>query len=223
MTPSSQYLAIRVHIPIACFRKPHAREYAETFPVAPPATIYGMLLSMVGEENRLQHQSVCMSIAQLSTPSKSVVLRTFYRYKNANNVNDGTNRVPDWQELLTDVRLAVWIRDGATEPAAPTIGTLRQRIQRVIDNPASVDRFGALCCGESTHLVDGVWPLAKRPIQQDEQIEHLVPSSLGWITLPVWPNHVQSKGSKWASFDLEQVNKDWIPSEKDWTIISPST
>ncbi len=214
--------ALRIHIPITCFRKPHAREYAETFPIAPPATIFGMLLSMIGEENRLQHASARLAIARLVESPKSKVLRTFYRLKNINDLCDGTNRVPDWQELLTDVRMAIWIMDGDSEPAEKSHGTLRQRVQNVLENPASVDRFGALCCGESTHLVDGVWFLAAKPIQIGEQIEHLIPSPMGWLTLPIWPDHIGSKGTRWASFDSDVSDSNWIPSESDWTTICPS-
>ncbi|WP_422387114.1 CRISPR-associated protein Cas5 [Aphanizomenon flos-aquae] len=34
-------------VPIACFRQSPAREYAETYPVPPLSTVYGMLLSLV--------------------------------------------------------------------------------------------------------------------------------------------------------------------------------
>src|SRR6202044_1447868 len=40
-----------VSAPVASFRVPQAREYWETLPCPPPATVYGMLLSAVGEPN----------------------------------------------------------------------------------------------------------------------------------------------------------------------------
>jgi len=51
-------LGIRVTVPIACFRKGLAREYLETEPLPPPATCYGFLLSLVGEEQARPSRSL---------------------------------------------------------------------------------------------------------------------------------------------------------------------
>ena len=45
-------VGVYICAPVASFRVPRAREYFETFPCPPPSTVYGMLLSMVGEVNR---------------------------------------------------------------------------------------------------------------------------------------------------------------------------
>src|SRR5438552_17771195 len=74
-------LALFVSVPVASFRVPQAREYFETLPSPPPSTVYGMLLSLVGEPNRLRHIGSEIAVALLSTPSQSGVLRTLWRVK----------------------------------------------------------------------------------------------------------------------------------------------
>src|SRR5437016_12184929 len=109
-------VGLYVSVPIACFRVPRAREYFETFPCPPPSTVYGMLLSMVGEVNRRVHEGAELAIALLSEPGCSVVLRTLWRVKDRKEGPGlSNNRRPDFQELLTDIRLAVWVRKGSGE------------------------------------------------------------------------------------------------------------
>lgn len=40
-------ISVRVQVPYASFRKSYARSFAESYPFPPPATVYGMLLSLV--------------------------------------------------------------------------------------------------------------------------------------------------------------------------------
>src|SRR5215207_9386739 len=74
-------VALFVSVPIAAFRAPYAREYLETLPCPPPATVYGMLLSLVGEENRRTHIGADVATAMLSEPALSTVIRTSWRLK----------------------------------------------------------------------------------------------------------------------------------------------
>ena len=70
-----------VSVPVAGFRVAQAREYWETYPTPPPSTVYGMLLSLVGESDRLAHQGAEIGLAVVSKPEISVVLRTLWRVK----------------------------------------------------------------------------------------------------------------------------------------------
>jgi CRISPR-associated protein Cas5t len=144
-------IALQVEVPIACFRQSRAREYVETYPVPPPSTVYGMLLSLVGEENRYRHCGVKLAIALLSQPEKSIVIRTFRRVKKMRDINHSSNARPDYQELMTNVEFVVWV-SAATDKATPT---LPERLQQAFIDPASVNRFGGLCLGESRDLVNG--------------------------------------------------------------------
>lgn len=146
-------LALYVSVPVAAFRAPYAREYLETLACPPPATVYGMLLSLVGEENRYAHVGAEIALAMLSQPALSTVLRTSWRLKTGAPPGTGSNKRPDYQELLTDVRLAVWVRPGRAEKAARP---LSERVRAAVDREEAPSRYGALALGESTHLVDEV-------------------------------------------------------------------
>jgi len=197
MEPLRLYLSV----PVAGFRVAQAREYWETYPCPPPSTVYGMLLSMVGEPNRLIHQGAEIATALLCAPERSVILRTLWRIKNRKaGQGQANNKRPDFQELLTGVKLAIWVRSGPSEQTP----TLAQRVVAALENPAGVTRFGAVALGESTHLVDEIrsWrrddPSQGRVLTQDPQ---------GELTLPVWPDHVGSKNTKWAQFSLQPEAK----------------
>src|SRR5688500_16225842 len=141
-------LGVYVTVPVACFRKGLAREYLETEPLPPPATRYGFLLSLVGETNRLRHIGCRVSPVRLNQPQTSVVLRTVWRVKKAPLGSPGNTR-PDYQQLLTDVRLLMWL-DSSGETSGEL--TLEARVRAALADPAGVSRFGGLCLGESTHL-----------------------------------------------------------------------
>jgi CRISPR-associated protein Cas5t len=203
-------IGLYVSVPVASFRVPRAREYFETFPIPPPATVYGMLLSMTGEVNRRVYEGTEIAIALLSEPEYSVVLRTLWRVKKKESgLGIGENRRPDFQELLTDIRLAVWVRD---EELMET--SLAKRIRKSFDNPSTINRFGGLCLGESTHLVDEVSLL--NPSEQQGQF--LIADDEGDLSLPIWPDHVGSK-TRWGQYYLQPSNlSDGIPANA-WTVI----
>lgn len=212
MTVSTAPLALRVEVPIACFRQSRAREYAETYPVPPPSTVYGMLLSMLGEMDRYKHCGVKLAIALLSKPELSTVIRTFRRFKKK-DIHDPSNARPDYQELLTDIHFVVWVAAG-TDTAKPT---LPERLQMAFANPASINRFGGLCLGESRDLVNSVLPLKQK--DQEELLQWLEQNEDGLLTLPYWVDHVGSRGTRWQRYRLLKPSNQWQPSELAWTII----
>jgi CRISPR-associated protein Cas5t len=210
----SDMIGLYLSVPVAGFRVPHAREYFETLPVPPPSTLYGMLLSLVGEELRTRHEGAELAVAMLSEPPVSVVLRTTWRVKDKKQGPGlGNNRRPDFQELLTDLRLALWLRAGRMEHGAPN---LLQRVAEVLANPAASRRFGALALGESTHLVDEL-----RPLRPDDlkDARPLVADPDGDLSLTLWPNHVGSKGTVWGQYRLADGMPEEVPPENAWITI----
>lgn len=208
-------VGLYVSVPIACFRVARAREYFETFPCPPPSTVYGMLLSMVGEVNRRQHEGAEIAIALLSEPSYSVVLRTLWRVKDRKEGPGlGTNRRPDFQELLSDTQLAIWIREGATEE----IGTsLASRVLEALKLPSSVSRFGGLSLGESAHLVDEITMLNGEVLKG----QLLKAEDDGDLSLPIWPDHVGS-ATRWGQYrlaDAADITSEMLDHESAWTVI----
>lgn len=207
-------VALFVSVPVASFRVPRAREYFETLPCPPPSTVYGMLLSLVGETNRHAHEGAELAIALVSQPNYSVVLRTLWRVKSRQQgLGQGENKRPDFQELLTNVRALVWVRQGAEETAATSLAV---RVHEAITQPHSVSRFGGLSLGESTHLVDEL-----RLAREDDVIagRALLNDEAGELSLPIWPDHVGSRKTSWRQFSLQETAIGLTPDGRSWVPI----
>lgn len=206
MTACACYLAA----PVAGFRSPWAREYLETLPAPPPATVYGALLSAIGEGNRLAHEGAELAVGLLSTPARSRVLRTLWRVKKRNlPLGHDENKRQDFQELLVDVRLAIHVRTGADRHQPPLV----DRLLLASTNPASVTRWGALALGESTHLVDEFRAL--RAEEAHLEARWLVRDDRGPFALPVWVDHVGSAGTRFAQCALTEGTVG-APPEAAW-------
>ncbi len=216
---SDSPLRLFMSVPVACFRVAYAREYWETYPCPPPSTLYGMLLSLMGETDRLVHSHAEVALAMLSRPLRSVVLRTLWRVKKKKSgLGLGENARPDFQELLTGIRLSVWIRKGKEESGGSD-GPLAARLRRAFSDPDSVSRFGGLALGESTHLVDEIRPWRKG---DPDRGRLLIRNEAGSLTLPVWPDHVGARGTRWGRFDLKpEAVLSEEPGDDAWVPITP--
>ncbi|HEY6001183.1 MAG TPA: type I-MYXAN CRISPR-associated protein Cas5/Cmx5/DevS [bacterium] len=189
-------ISLRVTIPVCGFRKGYAREFLETEEVPPPSTVYGFLLSLVGEEDRRAYLGTQLACAIVQAPQVSTVLRTVWRVKslkdkagNPQLPGVGSNRRPDFQEILTGLELVIWVLDGP----------LADRLRRASSSPADIERFGGLSLGESRDLVNDIWwasdltGIKCQWVTRDPQ---------GDLPLPVWVDHVGSIGTIWAQFTL---------------------
>jgi CRISPR-associated protein Cas5t len=212
---TAEVVALYVSAPVAAFREPYAREYLTTLPCPPPATVYGMLLSLVGEVERHAHAGAELALAVISQPARSTVIRTSWRVKSADvPAGLGGNKRPDYQELLTDVRLVIWVRRGADEAERPLV----ERVRAAVDREESPVRFGALALGESTHLVDEV----RRWRAEDGRVGRLlVRDPSGELALPVWVDHVGSAGTRWGQYRLSDGEIGPVPADEAWSRIGP--
>jgi CRISPR-associated protein Cas5t len=206
-------IALQVDVPIACFRQSHAREYAETYPVPPPSTIYGMLLSILGEMDRYKHCGIQLAIAMLKNPNKSTVLRTFRRFKKK-EINHPGNARPDYQELLTDIQFIVWVAPGKDRENP----TMPERLQAAFIHPEIINRFGGVCLGESRDLVNSVTLVPDNSL--NTSMRWLVQDSDGTLTLPYWVDHVGSQGTRWRRYLFLELWQMY-PPESAWTTIEP--
>jgi CRISPR-associated protein Cas5t len=207
---------LHVTVPIACFRKGMAREYLETEPLPPPATCYGFLLSLVGETDRHTHLGSRVTAGLVGGTHTSVVLRTVWRVKERTSPQgSGTNARPDYQQLLTGdgclqpfVELVVWL--DSTDDASPG-DKLERRVHVALDNArrGTISRFGGLSLGESTHMVDSVCHLtdARRRSLEGRRLRVFEVHAKGSLTLPVWVDHVGSRGTRYATGAL--IERDW--------------
>ena len=202
---------LRVDVPIASFPTSRSREYRQTYPVPPPSTVYGMLLSLVGETDRYKHCGVKIALALLSEPAKSVTLRTMRRFKNK-KIYHKENTRPDFQEILTGIELMIWV-DRGEDRATPNLG---DRIAEAFADPASVKRFGALCLGESRDLVNSVDLITNS--DSNLNLKYLIQDRSGDLSLPYWVDYVGSKDTCWLRYTLENLPQA-IPPNLAWTIV----
>jgi CRISPR-associated protein Cas5/DevS len=137
-------------------------------------------------------------------------------------LGSGANARPDYQELLTNVRVVIWI-DSTDEVDQKLV--LEERVSIAIANPSSIDRFGGLSLGESSHLVDEVSFIdCIDNTAKAEQVQLFVVRERGRYTLPVWVDHVGSAGTLYATGDLETRPLALPPSFNELPIItSPRT
>jgi CRISPR-associated protein Cas5t len=208
-------IALRIEVPIACFRQSRAREYAETYPVPPPATVYGMLLSIVGEMDRYKHCGTKLAIALLSKPEKSTVIRTFRRFKKK-EISDPSNARPDYQELLTNIDLIVWVN---SEKETQQL-TLNDRLQQAFKQPEQIDRFGGLCLGESRDLINSV--AIASSVEFRPMMQWLIRDEDGLLTLPYWVDHIGSRGTRWYRYSLQEPSNSQHYLNHAWTEIQSS-
>ena len=196
-------LGLLVTVPIACFRKGLAREYLETELLPPPSTCYGFLLSLVGETDRQRHVGCQVCPVMVNEPEQSVVLRTIWRVKSTPLGSSGNTR-PDYQQLLTNVKLVIWL-DSTKERTDET--PLESRVQKVMTQPKQSSRFGGLCLGESTHLVDEVDLISTTTFDRkpNQPARAFLRRERGRFTLPVWVDHVGSAGTRYVTGDLVEI------------------
>ena len=210
-------IKLRVTVPIACFRPGAAREFWETHPLPPPSTLYGFLLSLVGETDRNCHVGVRCTAGLLNQPERSTVLRKLWRIKeygeNKSAQGAGTNVRPDFQHLLTDIQLVVFV--DSTEEKSENENTLENRI-KIAMNPETrnqISRFGGLSLGESTHMVDEVSLLETSEKLPRPAMTYLAEDD-GNLTLPIWVDHVGREGTRYVTGRIVQLDFDTPPSEK---------
>src|SRR5262245_54037700 len=176
-------LTARVDVPYASFRKSFARSFAETYPLPPPATVYGMLLSLVGERFRSRHEGVRLAFAYKRIPQIATTLRKLSRYKYGVPAKQSKlGNAPDFIETICGVEFLCWVDSSQEKEGAETLET---RIITAIQSPDKVDRYGLLCLGLSDDAVNEV--SLCRDIKG--QWHRLLPSSAGSIELPIWVDH----------------------------------
>jgi len=138
------------------------------------------------------------------------VLRTAWRIKKKRiPPGTGSNRRPDYQEVLSGLEFGVWVADGP----------LAARLKTAGDNYGNITRYGGLSLGESRDLVDEVsfdpdWGAARGLWLSAEDT--------GAFPLPVWVDHVGSKGTRWVQFAFKEAPLEEPPPEDArWISIEP--
>lgn len=201
-------LQLYLDVPLTSFPRSYARDYKETYRFPPPSTVYGCLLSFVGEVNLERHCGVKLAIGLLGEdPPVSRILRKQRQHK---FVGLGTypmakHNKPNFQEVISGLRLAIAV-DSSQETETPT---LSDRLQIALTTPAEISRFGGVSLGESWSLINGIrfWH------NQDGNPRWLCTDPRGLIALPIWIDRKTSQGT----FCRYRLDSEW--SDHCWTVI----
>lgn len=197
-----------IDCPCTSFPRSFARDYKETYLYPPPSTIYGFLLSLVGEADLSAHLGVKLAIGIVGEkPSVSRIVRKQRHHKfskkHLQTYPPGKFSKPNHQELLTDVKVVISL-DSSQEKVAVN---LAERVTIALSSPGQISRFGGLSLGESWSLVNGI----RAYRQGDGIISWLVKDNRGLIGLPVWIDRATGKGT-FKRFSLGTPGDDFSDS-----------
>lgn len=196
-------LCLFVDVPMASFRPMWSREYQETYPVPPPSTIYGMLLSLVGveREEKKRHVGVKIAVALQDQPERGRIFRKFRRVaQSKEDVDPLTDRRPDYQELVLWLKFWLWVDDSGANN--PLVEKIRESLDK--ERQKSITRHGALCLGESSHMVNEIKLAVGNVAPTANEGRFLARNKTGFLTMPVWTDH-----------------RDDIPHVETFTILEP--
>lgn len=192
-------ITLHVEVPLASFRKSYARSLGETYPFAPPATVYGMLLSLVGERIRARHQGVKLAFAYARRPRVTTTLRLLSRYKyGIASKQAAYGNMPDYVELLCGIDFLCWV-DSGSEQSRGKARTLEARLIEAIASPETSNRSGVLALGLSDDAVNEI-----SLVERVEGSWHwLTPCNNGLIELPIWVDHLGSRNTRWQRYHFD--------------------
>ncbi|AFZ36225.1 CRISPR-associated protein Cas5 [Stanieria cyanosphaera PCC 7437] len=193
--------------PCTSFPRSFARDYKETYCYPPFSTIYGFLLSLVGEEDLTAHLGVKLAMGIIGDkPPISRIVRK-QRHHKFSKTHMGTYppsqfSKPNFQELLTDLKVVVKL-DSSEESAKIK---LDERVAIALISPEQITRFGGISLGESWALINGIRPYR----EEDGKIDWFIKDCRGLISLPVWINRQNQRGT-FQRFSLGEFNPNcWV-------------
>lgn len=216
-------IALYIDVPYASFRKSYARALAETYPFPPPATVYGMLLSLVGERFRTRYVGVKLAFAFTRQPR---IARTLRRMS---GLKYGVSRTPDFIETLCDIEFLCWVNSNEEKKLGEEL-SLEDRLVEAITMPEQVTRTGVVSLGLSDDTVNDV-SLVTDLLKLNEQFREwnedfrgwhwLLPQDDGHIELPIWVDHVGALHTRWQRyrFDDSPSIVDRAPEPRQYTSI----
>ena len=200
-----------------------AREYQETYPTPPPSTIYGMLLSLIGVErkDKNRHAGLRIAIAMAENTEDSFwqrrekgrVFRKFRRVAQAKkNADPLADRRPDYQELLLGLEFWLWIND--SQASHPLCDEIRKALDP--EKRGEIVRHGALCLGESSHMVNEI--AEDHPHGKGRFVS---PCERGFLSMPVWSDHKEDRPTV-RSFEIREPEQlPSVPPPDFWITIAP--
>jgi CRISPR-associated protein Cas5t len=202
--------------PCTSFPRSFARDYKETYRYPPPSTLYGLLLSLVGEVDVEAHRGVKLAIGIIgNNPPISRIVRK-QRHHKFSKTHMGTYpsskfSKPNHHELLTDLKVAVQIDSDEEDATVKLI----DRVAIALSTPSQITRFGGLSLGESWAMVNGI----RTYRETDGAVRWLVKDNRGLIGLPIWIDRQTGQGTfqRFSWSDEFQVDC-WVMIPKAQTV-----
>ncbi|MDX2271597.1 MAG: CRISPR-associated protein Cas5 [Cyanobacteriota bacterium] len=185
-------MQLYIDCPCTSFPRSFARDYKETYQYPPPSTVYGLLLSLVGEVDMEVHRGVKLAIGIIGEdPPISRIVRK-QRHHKFSKTHMGTYPTskfskPNHHELLTDLQVAVQIN---SEDEVATV-KLTDRLTIALSTPNQITRFGGPSLGESWAMINGV----RQYRESDGNIRWLIKDNRGLIGLPIWIDRDTGQGT----------------------------
>jgi CRISPR-associated protein Cas5/DevS len=141
-----------------------------------------MLLSLLGvpREDKGRYRGAEMALAVAEVPGYSQRSRVFRKLRRGSDLEDTR---PDYQDLLLDLTLWIWLRRGADAADPPLCDSVLAALK---DYHSITHREGGLSLGESSYLVDVICFDPHPP----ERLCFLQRDTQGFYTLPTWVDHV---------------------------------
>lgn len=208
-------MMLYLECPCTSFPRSFARDYKETYRYPPPSTVYGLLLSLVGQVDLMAHVGVKLAIGMIGhDPPISRIVRKQrhhkFSVKHLGTYPTSQFSKPNHHELLTDLRIVIRI-DSTEEVAAVK---LVDRVAVALSTPDQITRFGGLSLGESWAMVNGL----RAYREEDGQIRWLIKDSRGLIALPIWINRQTTQGT-FQRFSISAPSSPF--TENCWISIEP--
>ena len=202
-------VVVRVSVPIVSFRPHLSRDYQDTYPVPPPATVFGMLLSLCGitDGARSDYRGTDLAIMVDCVREPSRVLRKLRRDSSADRKRGIAGYRPDYQELILGLRAWIAVRRG------DAAHDLSRSVRDALEHPDSLDRYGALSLGESAFVVNEIEACAAAPPVGVA----LHPDDAGSLTLPVWVDYDDPSVTRLQRFSLMERTF----TEEDYVRVGP--
>lgn len=197
-------LTLRITSNWAFFRPPTSRNMRDTYTVMPPATAIGFLLSMVGSTDLADAEDTEVMIYQRKeyVPQTVTVSRKIRRNKKPpakdrpDLPREGWSVITATENPITRQQYLI----GHEVYLRIEGSVLEHKIREAFETGwESVDRFGALSCGESNCVVDSVDLIPNETLESGEFVA-LQPSPRGRITLPVRQSYRDLGQTVWGRF-----------------------
>ena len=144
---------------------------------------------------------------------KGGLFRKFRRVaQSKKNADPLADRRPDYQEILLGLEFWLWIDD--TQASHPLCGEIGKALDP--ERRSEVVRHGALCLGESSHMVNEV--TKDRPRGKGRFV---TPSENGFLSMPVWSDHKKDRPTV-LNFEIREPEQlPAVPPPDCWITIAP--